>query len=66
MVNSTAVATIGLALAAVSAGLAQSPAPQVKTQAPGFYRRLGFRSFGRIPDYPRGASRIFFVKSLKP
>ena len=34
-------------------------------QAPGFYRRLGFRSFGRIPDYPRGASRIFFVKSLK-
>ena len=34
-------------------------------QAPGFYRRLGFRSFGRIRDYPRGASRIFFVKALK-
>jgi len=34
-------------------------------QAPGFYRRLGFRSFGRIRNYPRGASRIFFVKMLK-
>jgi len=34
-------------------------------QAPGFYRRLGFRSFGRIRNYPRGASRIFFVKRLK-
>jgi ribosomal protein S18 acetylase RimI-like enzyme len=35
-------------------------------QAPGFYRRLGFRSFGRIVNYPRGASRIFFVKRLRP
>ena len=33
-------------------------------QAPGFYRKLGFRSFGRIRDYPRGESRIFFVKKL--
>ena len=33
-------------------------------QAPGFYRKLGFRSFGRIRGYPRGASRIFFVKNL--
>ena len=33
-------------------------------QAPGFYRRLGFRSIGRIRDYPRGASRIFLVKQL--
>jgi ribosomal protein S18 acetylase RimI-like enzyme len=33
-------------------------------QAPGFYRKLGFRSFGRIPNYPRGGSRIFFVKRL--
>ena len=33
-------------------------------QAPGFYRKLGFRSFGRIRDYPRGESRIFFVKNL--
>jgi ribosomal protein S18 acetylase RimI-like enzyme len=34
-------------------------------QAPGFYRRLGFRSFGRIRGYPRGESRIFFVKKLR-
>lgn len=34
-------------------------------QAPGFYRKLGFRSIGRIRDYPRGESRIFFVKRLK-
>ena len=33
-------------------------------QAPGFYRKLGFRSIGRINDYPRGESRIFLVKIL--
>ena len=33
-------------------------------QAPGCYRKLGFRSFGRIRNYPRGGSRIFFVKLL--
>jgi len=33
-------------------------------QAPGFYRKLGFRSVGRIRDYPRGESRIFLVKKL--
>jgi ribosomal protein S18 acetylase RimI-like enzyme len=34
-------------------------------QAPGFYRKLGFRIFGRIRDYPRGATRFFLVKDLK-
>jgi GNAT superfamily N-acetyltransferase len=34
-------------------------------QAPGFYRKLGFRSFGSIRNYPRGESRIFLVKDLK-
>ena len=33
-------------------------------QAPGFYRKLGFRSVGRIRNYPRGESRIFLVKKL--
>jgi len=33
-------------------------------QAPGFYRKLGFRSVGRIRDYPRGATRHFLVKTL--
>lgn len=34
-------------------------------QAPGFYRKLGFREFGRINRYPRGAARIFLVKRLR-
>jgi GNAT superfamily N-acetyltransferase len=34
-------------------------------QAPGFYRRLGFRRIGAIPGYPRGETRIFLVKRLK-
>lgn len=31
-------------------------------QAPGFYKKLGFEEFGRIPEYPPGHDRIFFVK----
>ena len=34
-------------------------------QAPAFYVALGFRRFGRIPGYPRGQSRVFFVKRLR-
>jgi GNAT superfamily N-acetyltransferase len=34
-------------------------------QAPAFYGKLGYRSFGRIRGYPRGESRIFFVKRLR-
>ncbi|MBO0903306.1 GNAT family N-acetyltransferase [Jiella sonneratiae] len=33
-------------------------------QSPGFYERLGYRPFGRLPDYPAGESRIFFAKLL--
>ena len=33
-------------------------------QAPAFYRRLGYRSIGRIAGYPRGATRYFLVKRL--
>ena len=33
-------------------------------QAPGFYRKLGFVEVGRIPNYPPGHERIFFVKHL--
>lgn len=33
-------------------------------QAPGFYEKLGFVECGRIPDYPPGHSRIFYVKRL--
>jgi GNAT superfamily N-acetyltransferase len=33
-------------------------------QAPGFYRRMGYREFGRMDDHPSGASRHFFWKPL--
>ncbi|WP_417391769.1 GNAT family N-acetyltransferase [Gimesia sp.] len=33
-------------------------------QAPEFYRRLGYTSFGTLPDFPAGQQRIFFRKSL--
>ena len=32
-------------------------------QAPGFYRRLGYATFGEL-DYPPGHKRIFFKKRL--
>ncbi|MEI4486117.1 GNAT family N-acetyltransferase [Frigidibacter sp. MR17.14] len=33
-------------------------------QAPEFYRRLGYRVFGTLPDNPRGDSRWFLSKRL--
>lgn len=33
-------------------------------QAPGFYAKLGYDIFGRLPDYPRGHERIFLRKLL--
>jgi GNAT superfamily N-acetyltransferase len=33
-------------------------------QAPGFYRKHGWREFGAIPCDPPGTSRIFFTKDL--
>lgn len=33
-------------------------------QAPEFYPKLGYVEFARLADFPRGASRIFFRKSL--
>jgi len=33
-------------------------------QAPGFYRKLGYRSFGRLKDFPAGHSRTFLTKAL--
>jgi GNAT superfamily N-acetyltransferase len=31
-------------------------------QAPEFYRRLGYREFGRLDDFPLGHARIWFAK----
>jgi GNAT superfamily N-acetyltransferase len=33
-------------------------------QAPGFYKKCGWREFGRIPSDPAGSSRIFYSKDL--
>ena len=33
-------------------------------QAPGFYEKLGYVTFGEIPDYPPGHSRYFLHKQL--
>lgn len=33
-------------------------------QAPEFYTRLGYTSFGTLPDFPAGQQRVFFRKSL--
>jgi GNAT superfamily N-acetyltransferase len=33
-------------------------------QAPDFYKRLGYREFGRIDDYPANEARQFFLKRL--
>ena len=35
-------------------------------QAPGFYEHMGFAECGRIPDYPPGHDRIFYVKRFAP
>ena len=36
----------------------------ISFQAPGFYERLGYRVFGRIPCDPPGTARVFMSKEL--
>jgi GNAT superfamily N-acetyltransferase len=33
-------------------------------QAPAFYRKLGYRKFGRLDDFPSGHHRIWLTKAL--
>ena len=33
-------------------------------QAPGFYRKLGYREFGRLDGFPKGHSRYWLTKAL--
>jgi GNAT superfamily N-acetyltransferase len=33
-------------------------------QAPGFYKKLGYREFGKLKDFPAGHSRSFLTKAL--
>jgi len=38
----------------------------INFQAPGFYERLGYREFGRVPCDPPGTARVFMTKELAP
>ena len=38
----------------------------ISFQAPGFYERHGWRTFGDIPCDPPGTSRVFMTKELRP
>ncbi|MET0604969.1 MAG: GNAT family N-acetyltransferase [Beijerinckiaceae bacterium] len=33
-------------------------------QAPDFYKKLGYREFGRLQDFPPGHDRVFLTKAL--
>jgi GNAT superfamily N-acetyltransferase len=33
-------------------------------QAPAFYEKLGFTTFGTVPDYPPGHATIYYLKRL--
>lgn len=33
-------------------------------QAPGFYEKMGFPMFGKLPDYPKGHDNIYYMKRL--
>jgi GNAT superfamily N-acetyltransferase len=33
-------------------------------QAPGFYKKLGYREFGKLEDFPAGHSRSWLTKAL--
>ena len=38
----------------------------IEFQARGFYERIGYECFGELPDYPRGFSKFFMRKLLRP
>ncbi len=50
--------------AAVAAGRHSAWVDTSRFQSPGFYQRLGYRTFGELPDYPVGAVRLFLCKRL--
>jgi ribosomal protein S18 acetylase RimI-like enzyme len=49
---------------AISSGCRQAWVDTFSFQAPDFYRRLGYRVFGELPDYPSGQVRYFMAKVL--
>ena len=61
---------IGRALLAAAEALARERGlagvwlDTVAFQAPDFYPPLGYTVFGRLPDFPPGQERLFFLKRL--
>lgn len=51
---------------AVAAGCHSAWVDTFSFQSPGFYHRLGYRTFGELPDYPPGETRYFLAKQLVP
>jgi ribosomal protein S18 acetylase RimI-like enzyme len=49
---------------AVNCGCRQAWVDTFSFQAPEFYKRLGYRVFGELPDYPSGQVRYFLAKVL--
>jgi hypothetical protein len=51
----------------VSPGACSNPCSiyTISFQAPGFYKRLGWRVFGEIPCDPPGTSRVFLIKYFR-
>ena len=45
-------------------GATRSYLDTMSFQAPGFYRRCGYREFGSIEGYPGGVTRHWFTKTL--
>jgi ribosomal protein S18 acetylase RimI-like enzyme len=35
-------------------------------QAPGFYEKMGYQLFGKLPDYPKGHDNLYYMKLLPP
>jgi GNAT superfamily N-acetyltransferase len=49
---------------AIRRGCRASVLYTIRFQAPGFYERLGYRVFGRIPCDPPGTARVFMTREL--
>jgi ribosomal protein S18 acetylase RimI-like enzyme len=49
---------------AVRRGCARSRVETWDFQAPGFYRKLGYRIVSTVPDYPPGVTDYLLVKEL--
>ena len=47
---------------AIESGCAGAWVDTYSFQSPGFYEAMGYKPFGRLPDYPKGESRVFFAK----